>query len=369
MAKQTREEYLAGSLSRREPWKALGISRRSWYRQHRAQADGTSPRGTSGTSGTSPRGTGPKRVTKSGWSAKPADEVVLKVRTRLRAAHSAPTDRTAVNRIITDLYGDGKDAARKAYDRALPDIPIFNRWVSLVCQWAGRRCDATPEAPWDVIYDLIALATPKRFARLGEWFDSIAGQWGGEDKFNQLLKLRDALRADPDNFPKRRAQRGESAAIVEDILALMRTDPKRFRSRADLADEFGKTVKAIWHLTTEMCDRGLIEVVDRGKGLLGIPGASAGKKKSVSGRIIEKLIEVHEMRFSDLARAIGVEPYAMSTPVQTLRRIGILEPGDRHPDPNKRAPLRLSADVRAKVSRGKTITDRRGFVLWAPAGH
>jgi hypothetical protein len=115
-----------------------------------------------------------------------------------------------------------------------------------------------------------------------------------------------------------------------------------------------------------MCDRHLIVVIDKGRGLLALPEAGIPMTKSVSGRIIEKLDAAHEMRFSPLARAIGIEPTTMSTPVQTLRRIGVLEPPDRHADPNKRAPLRLSADARAKIGRRETIRDRRGFILWAP---
>lgn len=37
-----RAEYLAQSTARNAPWKALGISRRTWYRRHRATV-GTSP--------------------------------------------------------------------------------------------------------------------------------------------------------------------------------------------------------------------------------------------------------------------------------------------------------------------------------------
>jgi hypothetical protein len=47
-----RAGYLAQSLSRLEPWRAEGISRRTWYRRRAAEADGTSPDGT-GLCGTS----------------------------------------------------------------------------------------------------------------------------------------------------------------------------------------------------------------------------------------------------------------------------------------------------------------------------
>lgn len=36
--RQPREEYLAGSLSRQEPWKAEGISRRTWQRRRAKEA-------------------------------------------------------------------------------------------------------------------------------------------------------------------------------------------------------------------------------------------------------------------------------------------------------------------------------------------
>jgi biotin operon repressor len=246
----------------------------------------------------------------------------------------------------------------------MPDADLQNRWFSLTRKWGERRSDIGLGDVYDVAFDLIELAGPSRFDRLGSWFDSIEQQWGGEDKYTQLLKLRDVVTSL--DFPKRRPQRGDSPAIAEAILALMRPNPKRPWSRPELAGKLDKSVKAIWHLTTEMCDRGLLDVVDQGLGLLALREAGITVKKSVSGRIIEWLIANHEGRFSVVARAIGIEPTAMSTPVQSLRGLSILEPADPHPDPNERAPLRLTADARAMIGQRETIYDRRGFVLWAP---
>jgi hypothetical protein len=294
-----------------------------------------------------------------------AEHVVPRVRAAVNGSGKLP-DRTTVIKIIGDLYPNAKEAALKAYDRALPRH-ILDRCVPLTRQWGDRRLDAAPEEAYYLICDLITLAAPDCLDRLSKFFDSLEQQWGGENKFDQLLKLREKLKADRRDWPKRRPQRGNSAAIVEAILALMRRNPKRCWTTSDLAGRLGKSVKAIWHLTSEMCDRHLIVVVDKGRGLLALREAGIPITKSVGGRIIEKLDALPEMRFSPLARAIGIEPAAMSTPVQTLRRIGVLEPPDRHADPNKRAPLRLSADARAKIGRRETIRDRRGFILWAPA--
>jgi hypothetical protein len=233
-------------------------------------------------------------------------------------------------------------------------------------RWGGRKINAAPYEAYDAVRELIELYGPDRLDRFGKWLDSVDQQLGGEDKFTQFLKLRERLRRDPYDLPKRRIQRGDSAAIVEAILALMRRNPKRVWTTSEFADRFSKSVKAMWHLLSQMSDRGLIEVVDKGLGQWALCEARIAPKKTVSGRMIEKLYGVQEMRWSPLARAIGVDPAAMSTPAQSLRRIGILPPADRHPDPNKRAPLRLTADTRARMDRGEVICDRRGFVLWAP---
>jgi hypothetical protein len=62
----TREEYLAGSLTRLKPWKAEGISRRTFYRRlKQSAASGTGPAGGTGLApGTGPAGgAGPARET------------------------------------------------------------------------------------------------------------------------------------------------------------------------------------------------------------------------------------------------------------------------------------------------------------------
>jgi hypothetical protein len=296
-----------------------------------------------------------------------AEHVVPRVRAAVNGSGKLP-DRTAVIKIIGDLYPNAKEAALKAYDRALPRH-ILDRCVPLTRQWGRRRLDAAPEEAYYLICDLITLAAPDCLDRLSKFFDSLEQQWGGENKFDQLLKLREKLKADRRDWPKRRAQRGGSGATVEAILALMRADPKRFWTTSQLARKLRKSIKVIQHLTSDMRARGLIARADHGRGLLCLPAHGLEIRKSVSGRIIEKLIPVAEMRFSAVARAIEMEPPAISTPVATLRRIGVLEPADPNgpSDPRKRTPLRLSADARDKIARGQVIRDRRGFILWAPA--
>ena len=130
-----------------------------------------------------------------------------------------------------------------------------------------------------------------------------------------------AIKAIGKNLP-RPPQRGNSPAIAEKILTLMRRNPKRFWTTSGLAHKFGKSVKALRHLTSHMCERGLIALADEGRRLWALREAGIPTRKTVGGRIIEKLIAVEEMRYSALARAIGVDPPAMSAPVQSLRRNG-----------------------------------------------
>jgi hypothetical protein len=291
-------------------------------------------------------------------------DVPDKVWARLKELGKPPTARTTVIQVIGDLYGDdGKQAALKTYDRALPRR-IVDRMMPTARQWAGL--DAAPYETYDAVRELIELYGPDRLDRFEKWFDSVDQQLGGEDKFSQLLKLRERLRKDRYDLPKRRLQRGKSPAIVEKILTLMRRDPKRFWTTSKLANRFGLSVKAMWHLTRQMEARGLIVLVDEGRRLWGLPEAGIPTRKTKGGQIIEKLIAVEEMRFSALARAIGVSPEFLSTPVKTLRRNGVLPPADRHRDPNKRPPLRLSAEARSKIERGEVIRDQRGAILWAP---
>jgi hypothetical protein len=273
------------------------------------------------------------------------------------------TDRKTVIKVVGDLYPMGKDAALKAYDRAVP--PELDRLIFLTRQWGRRRLDAAPEDAYTLVLDLIRLAGANR-NRLMQWFDSVEQQWGGKDKFSQVLKLRDRLKADPLDWPKRRPQRGQSAAMVEKILGLMRADVTRFWTTRQIAGRVRKSIKSVQHITSDMRARGLIVVVDMGKGLLGLPETCMQTRKSVGGRIIEKLIDAREMRFSPLARAIGIDPVAMSTPVRTLRRVGVLEAADSAAYRSARPPLRLSAEARAKIARKETIRDGRGFILWAP---
>jgi hypothetical protein len=175
------------------------------------------------------------------------------------------------------------------------------------------------------------------------------------------------IKAIGESLPRRRPQRGDSPAIAEKILTLMRRNPKRLWTTSGLAHKFGKSVKAMRHLTSHMCERGLIALADEGRRLWALREAGIPIRKTVGGRIIEKLIAVEEMRYSALARAIGVDPPAMSAPVRSLRRNNVLEAATRHPDTNKMPPLRLSADTRAKIERGEVIRDRRRSILWAPA--
>jgi hypothetical protein len=290
-------------------------------------------------------------------------EVARRVLLELTALRLPHTDRKSVIKVVGSLYPMGKDAALKAYNRALP--PKLNRLISQTLQWGGRRLDATPEQASMIVLELIRLAGANH-DRLAKWFDSVERQWGGEDKFSQVLKLRDRLKADPLDWPKRRPQRGHSPAIAEKILGLMRANVNRFWTTRQLAGKVRKSIKVVQHITSDMRARGLIVVVDKGKGLLALPEGCTEIRKSVGGRIIEKLIGAQEMRFSTLARAIGIDPTAMSTPVQTLRRIGVLEAADSAAYRSARPPLRLSAGVRAKIAQKETIRDRRGFVLWAP---
>jgi hypothetical protein len=260
------------------------------------------------------------------------------------------------------------------YDRAVPRT--VDRWVFMVREWAGRQWDDTPEAAYDLVYDVIAVAGPNRSMHLGELFDHLARQWaGGHQKLNSLRKYRDRMKAKPQYWPQLKPMRAtRSEARAAKVVALMQANLDRHWTVSQLARKLRTPISTMHYLTMEMRIRGLIVRVDEGRGLLGLPRPYLKVRKSVSRQIIEKLIAAGDdgIGFVALRDAIGCN---ISHQMYDLRKIGVLAPSthagcwtrpeEGGPPIRLGAPVRLSADAIAKIARGQPIRNGRR-TLWAP---
>src|SRR5258708_24831258 len=177
-----------------------------------------------------------------------------------------------------------------ARDRAVPRI--VDRWVFMVREWAGRQWDETPEAAYDLVCDVIAVAGPNRSKHLGELFDHLARQWaGGQQKLNSLREYRDRMKTKPQYWPQLKPTRTtRSDARAAKVIALMQAKLDRHWTGSQLAPQLRTSVWEMHYLTMEMQIRGLIVRVEEGRGLLVLPRPGLQGRKSVSRHIIEKLI-------------------------------------------------------------------------------
>jgi len=259
-----------------------------------------------------------------------------------------------------------------AHDRAVPRI--VDRWVFMVREWAGRQWDEMPEAAYDLVYDVIAVAGPNRSKHLGELFDHLARQWaGGHQKLNSLRKYRDRMKAKPQYWPQL-ARTTRSDARAAKVIALMQANLDRHWTVSQLARKLRTSIWTMHYLTMEMRTRGLIVRVDEGRGLLVLPRAGLQVRKSVSRQIIEKLIAAGDdgIGFVALRDAVGCN---ISHQVHDLRKIGVLarsthagcwtRPEEEGPPIRLGTPVKLSADAIAKIARGQPIRNGRR-TLWAP---
>lgn len=172
--KQTREEYLAGSLSQLKPWAAEGISRRTYYRRLK-QPDGTSPlstgpRGTSsgtssGTSGgtSPPDGTGPRGTSPPRRGRRGDEQLARRLLNELRAMGKSSSEPnaldTAFNRIKRTLSDSDQKrspgAIRKVLDRWAPRLDT-RKWTAHLQQ----KLNAPPDEASKLIDYLVAVAEP-----------------------------------------------------------------------------------------------------------------------------------------------------------------------------------------------------------------
>jgi hypothetical protein len=414
---KTREQYLAESKERQRPWEAEGVSRRTYYRYRhlRNPAASTNPTellktardaaivrgarlpavgenvGNSATNASSTSVARPARKTtrtrrgphneprsranETLWTGANGRKLIRLVEAGLEARGLKQSDRKAVVKVIEKILPNlpkpyrelEVEALRIGYYAALKSRPTqYDQWVFAVRQWGAQQWDATPEAPYDFVDELITIAGPTRAPRLDELFEHLKRQWGwdGRRRLTELRRYCDGMMGDPLYLPKLRLvrhTRGDDDAAA--ILALMHADPKRLWTISQLAGRLRKTVATVHGRVTAMRRRGDIVRIDEGKGLLGAPRPGVEIKGSASRRIIETLVVAPDraMGFLALRAAVGTD---IARPIHTLRGNGALAPAD----PSRRAPVKLSASALAKIARGEPIRDRKGSILWAPLG-
>jgi hypothetical protein len=390
---RTREEYLAASKSRLKPWAAEGISRATYYRRNETSpVRQVRPGETSPVRQVRPGETSPVRQVRPGETSPP---VQLPSATDLRLIRlvegaGIPTigwtqrkaSTEAVDSILPHLPNPisklrGR-ALERRYQRARNTLPPeYGRWVSLVRRWGDREWDSNLDGPRDEVDAFIEIVG-RRGGREGiaELFDHLSRQWAqGRQKLAWLRKYCERIKADPRYWPQRRPMRttgsdAEAAAVV----ALMRAIPKTEWTVSLLAKRRRKSIYYMDHLTTEMRFRGVLVMVDEGRGILALPKAGLQIKKTVPKRIIENLIATpnHEMGHVTMRDVIGQN---IGHQVYQLRKLGVLIPsphaGCWTTPQNGGAPirlgvpLRLSEDALAKIARGQPIRNRRR-TIWTP---
>jgi hypothetical protein len=338
MSKQTREEYLAGSLSRLKPWEAEGVSRITWYRRQKLATSGRRK-----LAGADLVDVLDHALKASGAKPKALARAIEDSKDIL----PAPYKNKPVGSVKT-RYNEQRRARRK-----------YQPWIALVRNWAG------PLAPMkranDIVNDFVTAAGSNRAARIGELFDHLERQWrwDGKRKLSELQKYQDGLKADPLYWPKHRPTRRSRTrgdADAEAILKLVRRGP---RTRKELMRAMGKSGPTINNLTVAMCRRG--QLVKVGLAKWALPGS--GEYASASNQIVAALIKHGEMPAKALRELIGRTATASTMAIHTLRRNGVLAPADY-------GPVRLSPDSLVKVRRGEPIRGpegRGGRIFWAPA--
>ena len=365
---QTREEYLATSLSRLKPWEPQGISRRT-YERRRHKLTVASPPVASPPVASPARKPTPADRTERTRNSQSGSTSSLGERLRLvrlvddileaqgQRTLTKRTDTKTLPRPYRDMQSDTLGQSYRRAHKALP--ADYHRRLSLVQRWGSRHreWETTPKAAREFFDDLIVTAGEHRIAALFGYIDHLERQrwcWKSAKVF-RLRSLLDtmkayALKGDLLYSPMLMLRRGRTVstdAVAPAILRLMKADPERTWTLSQLASKLRKTRQTIYVVTMDMRLHGEIVLVDASRGLYALRNRGIEVKKSVSLRLIEVLLATSDgsMRFVALENAVG-SPIA--APLFRLRRTGVVQPGD----PHRRSPIRLSEDALAKSRAG-----------------
>jgi hypothetical protein len=163
---------------------------------------------------------------------------------RLKALGKSVNDEAATLQALRTLYPKKKmrDAARLAYKRALPHVLKIIKWASLTRQWAGTKWGATPEVALEFVYGFLTEAGQFRIPVVAKIYDFLDKQpWSTDSrKFRRLQEHRTKMAGDPTYVPTLALwSKRKTDEIIEAILKLMRTNPKRPWASCELAERLG----------------------------------------------------------------------------------------------------------------------------------
>ena len=274
----TRAEYLAGSLSRRQPWLAEGISRRQWERRRRkitavesAPAKGyPSPDG--GSPSKAPRAAvGPtddaSQVPAHKRTLQRDDENLLmrRIHAYWDAHCMTQSDPQALSKAIHTIklperfkHMDRR-ALSKIYRRARESLPVaYDRWVALIEKW-DKSYDRRKAR--DLVDRLIMAVGDRPPGILDRMFDHLRQQICDHlpKKVRRLEYECERLKKDKYYLPQLRPLKTD--AIKEQVYAALADGPKTIR---ELAQMFRKPYRAISSVGRRLRNEGQITSIWRG---------------------------------------------------------------------------------------------------------
>jgi DNA-binding HxlR family transcriptional regulator len=226
------------------------------------------------------------------------------------------------------------------------------RWMLLVQHWGGSVEEAI-EIVTRVCVAAGAIGTLRR-ARVGDLFERMATRhsWlGGRRKIEWLEDEAASMEADPMYWPRSRPDLATSnVRIIKRILSVLESGPK---TKSEIRRATRITLPSLRCRLARLVREGAVKRIR--PGLYDLSRDGARSHVPVSHAVVE-LLKRGPMKFLELKRAVG---RAIDRPVDTLRKNGVLAPGDR-------GPVRLSIEAFAKIERGEIIRSKRGDVIWAP---
>jgi hypothetical protein len=296
----------------------------------------------------------------------PGDAIVHDVLARLKASGESPRDDAATLQILRTLYPKKKmrDAARLAYKRALPHVLKIIRWASLTRQWAAPKWGATPEVALEFVYGFLTEAGEFRMPVVAKIYDFLDKQpWSTDSrKFRRLQEHRAEMAADPTYVPTLALwSKRKTDEIIEAVLKLMRTNPKRPWASCELAERLALPRHVMRYVTKVMCNRTppqLRRLAQRGP--FALPDTNIQTRKPGTWRALQMLFEkrVQGVTFTEFQIVIGPTPSAL----RTLRRHGLATPAD----PKRKARIWPTPKAVALMERGEPIRNKSNVILWAP---
>jgi predicted transcriptional regulator len=270
-----RAEYLAGSLSRQQPWLEEGISRRTWERRRRkiavtgAPAKGVPAAEVGSPASKAPRvrlgpadGITPVPVQKRTLLRHDEDALLRRIHAYWDAQGITPSDPEALTKAIPVIVLPERlkrmdpRALRKVYRRARKRLPAgYDRWVVLIQKW-DKSYD--PRKARDLVDRLVTSVGDRPPGILDHMFDHLGQQICDHlpKKVRRLESECERLKKDKYYIPQFRPPRTD--AIKERVYAALADGPK---TKKELARMFRKPYGAISSVGLRLRNEGKITTI------------------------------------------------------------------------------------------------------------